>query len=44
MSMPLYPDRGGSNAQRHPGRSKSAEFPEDFLGRKPAVPAPKKQP
>lgn len=32
MSMPLYPDRGNASEQRHPSRSKAAEFPEDFLG------------
>jgi N-acetylglucosamine-6-sulfatase len=30
MNMPLYPDRGGVNQLRHPGRSKAAEFPNDF--------------
>jgi N-acetylglucosamine-6-sulfatase len=33
MSMPLYPDRGGTSNKRHPGRSKSAEFPPGFLGK-----------
>jgi N-acetylglucosamine-6-sulfatase len=32
MSMPLYPDRGNASGQRHPSRSKAAEFPEDFIG------------
>ena len=33
MSMPLYPDRGGVSDQRHPDRSKRADFPEVFLGK-----------
>jgi N-acetylglucosamine-6-sulfatase len=33
MSMPLYPDRGGSQNKRHPGRSEAAEFPEELLGK-----------
>lgn len=36
MSIPLYPDRGGSMQLRHPERSKAADFPEDFK-RKPAA-------
>ncbi|HYO83723.1 MAG TPA: sulfatase [Bryobacteraceae bacterium] len=35
LNMPLYPDRGGASALRHPERSKAAEFPES-LKRKPA--------
>ena len=33
MNMPLYPDRGGASVLRHPGRSKAAEFPENFKGK-----------
>jgi N-acetylglucosamine-6-sulfatase len=32
MSMPLYPDKGGQQGQRHPSRSKAADFPESMLG------------
>lgn len=35
MSMPLYPDRGGSQNRRSPNRSKAAEFPAE-LERLPA--------
>jgi N-acetylglucosamine-6-sulfatase len=38
MSMPLYPDRGGQQGQRHPGRSKAAEFPDTMLGVKKKEP------
>jgi N-acetylglucosamine-6-sulfatase len=31
MSMPLYPDRGGSQQLRNPNGSKAAEFPPDFV-------------
>jgi N-acetylglucosamine-6-sulfatase len=37
MSMPLYPDRGGSQNRRSPNRSKAAEFPSE-LERLPARP------
>lgn len=30
MSMPLYPDRGGSQNRRSPNRSKAAEFPPEL--------------
>jgi N-acetylglucosamine-6-sulfatase len=33
MSMPLYPDKGGSSNKRHPQRSKAAEFPDSFIGK-----------
>lgn len=34
MSMPLYRDRGGQQGQRHPTRSKAAEFPPPFTEKK----------
>jgi N-acetylglucosamine-6-sulfatase len=34
MNIPLYRDRGGVNGQRHPDRSKAAEFPQRNLGKK----------
>ncbi len=37
MSMPLYPDRGGSQNRRSPNRSKGAEFPAE-LERLPSRP------
>ncbi len=30
MSMPLWPDKGGAQNKRHPGRSKTAPFPDSF--------------
>lgn len=33
MSMPLYRDKGGVSDKRHPGRSKRADFPDDFLSK-----------
>lgn len=44
MSMPLYPDRGGSSNRRSPRRSKAAEFPEELERlpvRPPAAAKPK---
>lgn len=37
MQMPIYPDRGGSQNLRHPGRSKATEFPREFT-REPRSP------
>jgi N-acetylglucosamine-6-sulfatase len=31
LSMPLYPDRGTASDKRHPTRSKTAPFPDDFF-------------
>ena len=39
MNMPLYRDRGGQSALRHPDRSKAAPFPKVLDG-PPANPAP----
>jgi N-acetylglucosamine-6-sulfatase len=43
MSMPLYPDIGAASEQRHPERSKAAEFPDAFLGKKEPVRTPTKK-
>jgi len=39
MSMPLYPDRGGSQNRRSPNRSKAADFPAELKTLPPAPPA-----
>ena len=39
MSMPIYPDRGGSSNRRSPNRSKAAEFPADLEKLPPRPPA-----
>ncbi len=39
MSMPLYPDRGGSQNRRSPSRSKAAEFPAELERLPPRPPA-----